>query len=64
MKVTMYIVGRPGSTADEELRRSLYLGFLAGVQPPPDTVVYVAGLAVPELLFEVEVMAVGRLWIS
>ena len=39
----------------------LYLQFLQGIQPPPDTLLGVAALAMPSLLYEVEVQAILRL---
>ena len=62
VKVTLYIVARePSNKADEDVRKSLYTRFWGELQPPPNTVVYVAALALPELLFEVEAMAVGKM---
>ena len=61
VKVTLYIVARPSNKADEEVRKSLYTRFWVELQPPPNTLVYVAALALPELMFEVEAMAVGKM---
>lgn len=65
VKVTLYVVAQQPSNknnAEEmEVRKSLYTSFWEGLQPPPNTLVYVAGLALPELLFEVEAMAVGKM---
>ena len=63
VKVTLYIVARQPSNnkANEDVRKSLYTRFWGELQPPPNTVVYVAALALPELLFEIEAMAVGRM---
>ena len=59
IKVTQYLVG-PMNDADDGARRTLYSAFLGGCQPPPSTVVRVPGLATPELLYEIEAMAVVR----
>ena len=63
VKVTLYIVAREPSNnnAYEHVRKSLYTRFWGEMQPPPNTVVYVAALALPELLFEVEAMAIGKI---
>ena len=58
IKCGMYIVGKPGNEEMDDARRRLYAGFLEGTRPPPDTLVYVAALAYPELLFEIDCMAV------
>ena len=54
MKVTHYIVNY--DPADRK-RGQLYLEFMEG-HKPPSTLVPVEKLASPELLFEIEVMAV------
>ncbi|KAG8525754.1 uncharacterized protein KY384_000514 [Bacidia gigantensis] len=59
--VRLFIVGKPGVKADEEARKSLLGKFWEGMQPPPDTLLYVAALALPELLFEIEATVVGKL---
>ena len=59
IKVTHYLVGPPND-ADDEARRTLYTTFLGGCQAPPSTVIRVAALATPQLLYEIEAMAVVR----
>ena len=54
----MYIVGKPGNEEMDDARRRLYAEFLEGAQPPPNTLVYVAALGNPALLFEIDCMAV------
>ena len=58
----MYIVGKPGGDGEmDDVRRKAYKGFLGEARPPPDTLIYVAALADPGLLFEIDCMAVGKL---
>ena len=61
VQVTLYVVAQPSNETDEEVRRSLSTRFWGGLQPPPNTLVYVAALALPDLLFEVEAMVVGKM---
>lgn len=62
VQMKLYIVGKPGERKDEEeARKELVMGFWGKQVPPPDTLVFVAGLALPELRFEVEAVAVARL---
>lgn len=63
IKITHWMVG-PRNDADEKTRARLYTEFLGGRQPPPDTLVRISALAIPQLLYEVEAMAVVRKQLS
>ncbi|KAL6716462.1 hypothetical protein ACLMJK_006029 [Lecanora helva] len=59
VRVTHYLAG-PIDEANDKARSRLYLAFLGGCQPPPTTLVRPAALALPNLLYEVEAMAIVK----
>jgi enamine deaminase RidA (YjgF/YER057c/UK114 family) len=54
VKLTFYVAAKPASLAKLNAKRAEMFG---GTAPPPSTWVYVAGLARPEYLVEIEAVA-------
>jgi enamine deaminase RidA (YjgF/YER057c/UK114 family) len=54
VKLTFYVAAKPESVAKLNAKRAAMFG---GTAPPPSTWVYVAGLARPEYLVEIEAVA-------
>ena len=59
VKVTHYVVGL-GNKDHGKVRSELFAQFLQGREPPPSTLIGVAALALPGLLYEIEALAVCR----
>ena len=59
VRLMMFVVGL-GNEENEQIRKSVFHTWLGGRKPPPDTLIGVAALAMPELLYEVEATVVVR----
>ena len=59
VRLMMFVVGL-GNEENEKIRKSLYRAWLGGRTPPPDTLIGVAALATPDLLFEIEATVIVR----